>query len=152
MPPGKNLSSAHRVLAKRTSGSIKRTDSALDPPASFQPDFLRSPGSIMKVSRAPSLQIHNILRVSTHLTGKRSCWQDCLVFQGPAHHFSETSAEVALISLLWKLHLLDRSLWQPLIPGTLFSAAPYLRLLLSLTKKSSQSTLFTVALLPQDDS
>lgn len=47
--PGKNLSSAHRVLVKRTSGSIKRTDSALGSPALSQLDFLASPDSVTEV-------------------------------------------------------------------------------------------------------
>lgn len=60
---GKTLSSAHRVLAKRTSGSIKRTDSALDPPASFQSGT--SPGSIMKVSSTFSANTQHLACIHT---------------------------------------------------------------------------------------
>lgn len=61
----KTLFSAHRVLAKRTSGSIKRTDSALDPPALFQLGFLASPGSIMKVPSTFSANIQHLACIHT---------------------------------------------------------------------------------------
>lgn len=96
----------------------------------FRPNSLVPIGFFLKVPTAlqrspvPSLHMH-FMHVFTHLTGKRSCCQDCLFFQGPAPHLPETSAKATLMWFPWNLHLLDRSPWQQLIPGSLFSTAAF---------------------------
>jgi len=42
------------MCLKRTSGSIKRTDAALGPPALFQLDFFTSPDSVTEVPKTSS--------------------------------------------------------------------------------------------------
>lgn len=55
----------------------------------------------------------------------------------------ETSAEMILMQFLWKLHLLDWSPWQQLIPV-------YFLLLFSIRKRNP-FIVFIVAVLPQGD-